>query len=266
MSLNKINFSKDHRLLKDIVIESGKIAIKWFKNKPRVWKKKDGTEVSEADLEVNDFLHKELKDKLPKTGWLSEETKDDYLRLNFKKTLIIDPIDGTKSFLNGKKDFSISIALIESGKPISAFIYNPANKELYEAEKNKGSWLNSKKITTTNTKVIDNCKMCAFKPMFSHPAWKRPWPKMQIKNKNSIAYRMALVSCGKFDSMMALNRKSDWDVAAGDLLISEAGGKVTDHKGNQLIYNLKDTSKKSIIGSCMGLHDKIVSRVKELDL
>ena len=145
MSLNKINFSKDHKLIKDIIIESGKIAIKWFNNKPKVWEKKDGTQVSEADIEVNDFLHKELKNKLPETGWLSEETKDNYSRLNFKKTLIVDPIDGTKSFLNGKKDFSISVALTESGKPISAFIYNPANKELYEAEKNKGSWLNSKK-------------------------------------------------------------------------------------------------------------------------
>ena len=68
MSLNKINFSKDHKLIKDIIIESGKIAIKWFNNKPKVWKKEDGTKVSEADIEVNDFLHKELKNKLPETG------------------------------------------------------------------------------------------------------------------------------------------------------------------------------------------------------
>ena len=79
MSLNKINFSKDHKLIKDIIIESGKIAIKWFNNKPKVWEKKDGTQVSEADIEVNDFLHKELKNKLPETGWLSEETKDNWL-------------------------------------------------------------------------------------------------------------------------------------------------------------------------------------------
>ena len=108
--------------------------------------------------------------------------------------------------------------------------------------------------------------MCAFKPMFSHPAWKSPWPKMLIENKNSIAYRMALVSNGKFDSMMALNTKSDWDVAAGDLIINEAGGKVTDHKGNQLLYNLENTSKKSIIGTCMSLHDKILERVIEINL
>ena len=108
--------------------------------------------------------------------------------------------------------------------------------------------------------------MCAFEPMFSHPAWKSPWPRMLIENKNSIAYRMALVSTGKFDSMMALNTKSDWDIAAGDLLITESGGKVTDHKGNQLIYNLKNISKKSIIGTCEGLHDKIIERVEEIKL
>jgi len=178
----------------------------------------------------------------------------------------VDPIDGTKSFLAGKKDFCISIALIKSGRPISAIIYNPITKELFEAEKSKGSWLNSKKIYTTETSKLENSKMCAFKPMFSHPAWKKPWPKMLIDNKNSIAYRMALVSCGQFDSMMALNTKSDWDIAAGDLLITESGGKVTDHKGNQLIYNLKNISKKSIIGACKGLHDKIIERVEEIKL
>ena len=77
---------------------------------------------------------------------------------------------------------------------------------------------------------------------------------------------MALVSSGQFDSMMALNTKSDWDIAAGDLLITESGGKVTDHKGNQLIYNLKKYIKKSIIGTCEGLHDKIIERVEEIKL
>ena len=102
--------------------------------------------------------------------------------------------------------------------------------------------------------------------MFFHPAWKRPWPKMNIINKNSIAYRMSLVAKGEFDAMMALNTKNDWDLAAGDLIISEAGGKVTDHKGRKLIYNKNKTIKKSVIGSCRGLHPKIIERVEEIDL
>ena len=149
-------------------------------------------------------------------------------------------------------------------KPVSVYQDMLAAKAL--------SLMNTKKmqrcimIIIIKTSKLENSKMCAFKPMFSHPAWKRPWPKMFIDNKNSIAYRMALVSSGRFDSMMALNTKSDWDIAAGDLLITESGGKVTDHKGNQLIYNLKNISKKSIIGTCEGLHDKIIERVEEIKL
>ena len=266
MNTAHLNFSKEHNIIKETIIEGGKIALKWFNNKPNVWKKEDGTDVSEADIEIDNFLQVELKKKIPNTGWLSEENKDDYSRLDYEKTLIVDPIDGTKSFLTGKKDFCIAIALIKYGRPISAVILNPINKELFEAEKNKGSWLNLKKIYTSKTSKLENSKMCAFKPMFSHPAWKSPWPRMLIENKNSIAYRMALVSNGRFDSMMALNTKSDWDVAAGDLIINEAGGKVTDHKGNQLLYNLENTSKKSIIGTCMSLHDKIIERVIEINL
>ena len=266
MSEQYPKFSKEHIIIRELIKESGKIALKWFKNKPSVWKKDDGTVVSEADIESDNFLKSEFKKKIPNIGWLSEENKDDYSRLRHDKVLIVDPIDGTKSFLNGKDDFCISIALIKSGRPISAVILNPINKELFEAEKNKGSWLNLKKIYTSKTSKLENSKMCAFKPMFSHPAWKSPWPRMLIENKNSIAYRMALVSNGRFDSMMALNTKSDWDVAAGDLIINEAGGKVTDHKGNQLLYNLKNTSKKSIIGTCMSLHDKILERVIEINL
>ena len=122
--------------------------------------------MSEADIEIDNFLKNEFKKKIPNIGWLSEENKDDYSRLRHDKVLIVDPIDGTKSFLNGKDDFCISIALIKSGRPISAVILNPINKELFEAEKNKGSWLNLNKIYTSKTSKLENSKMCAFKPMF----------------------------------------------------------------------------------------------------
>ena len=93
--------------------------------------------MTEADIEIDNFLKSEFKKKIPNIGWLSEENKDDYSRLRHDKVLIVDPIDGTKSVLNGKNDFCISIALIKSGRPISAVILNPINKELFEAEKNK---------------------------------------------------------------------------------------------------------------------------------
>ncbi len=262
----KLKPSKDHIIIRKTIREAGKIALKWFEKDPKTWKKNDGSDVSEADIEIDNYLQQTLTKKINKVGWLSEENKDNQTRLDFDKVLLVDPIDGTKSFLEKKKDFCISIALVLKGRPISGLILNPIKNELYEAELNKGSWLNSKQIFTTKATNLENSNMCAFRPMFFHPAWKRPWPKMNIINKNSIAYRMSLVAKGEFDAMMALNKKNDWDLAAGDLIISEAGGKVTDHKGRKLIYNKNKTIKKSIIGSCRDLHPKIIERVEEIDL
>ena len=258
--------SKEHSIAKEAIMGAGKIALKWFQNDPKSWTKDDGTQVSEADIEINDYLSEKINKKLKKIGWLSEENHDDYSRLEFSKVFLIDPIDGTKSFLEGKEDFSISIALIEKGRPISALILNPVYNELFEAELNKGSWMNSIRIRVSNNKNLEGSRMCAFKPMFSHPAWKEPWPKMVIKNKNSIAYRMALVAMGKFDVMMALNPKNDWDIAAGDLLVTEAGGEVTNHLGEKITYNKKEIQKKSVVGGCKDIHLKIIERVKDLPL
>ena len=108
--------------------------------------------------------------------------------------------------------------------------------------------------------------MVAFKPMFSHPSWRNPWPKMSVENRNSVAYRMALVASGEFDAMMALNSKNDWDIAAGDLLITEAGGYVSQHNAKKLKYNNVSTKKPSVIGSNKKIYDEIITRVKDLKL
>ena len=258
--------SSEHNLVKESILEAGKLALKWFKKDPEQWKKDDGSLVSKADIEINDLLNKLLKNKNPEYGWLSEENEDDKSRLNKKITYIVDPLDGTKAFLEGKKEFSISVAMVKEGIPISGIVYSPSTNEMFEAEKNKGSWKNKKRIRISKYNKLEKCKMIAFKPMFSHPAWKEPWPEMYIKNKNSIAYRMALVASGKYDAMMALNSKNDWDLAAGDLLISESGGIVTLHTQKRIIYNQINTIKPSVIGANELIHKKITKRVKMIEL
>ena len=258
--------SSEHNLVKESILEAGKLALKWFKKDPEKWEKDDGSLVSKADIEINDLLNKLLKNKNPEFGWLSEENEDDKSRLNKKITFVVDPLDGTKAFLEGKKEFSISIAIVKNGLPISGIVFSPSTGEMFEAEKNKGSWKNNKKITISNYSRLKKCKMIAFKPMFSHPAWKEPWPKMDVENRNSIAYRMALVASGQYDAMMALNSKNDWDIAAGDLLISESGGIVTLHTNKKIIYNTENIKKPSVIGTNISIHEKIIRRVKMLEL
>ena len=258
--------SSEHNLVKESILEAGKLALKWFKKDPEQWKKDDGSLVSKADIEINDLLNKLLKNKNPEFGWLSEENEDDKSRLNKKITFVVDPLDGTKAFLEGKKEFSISVAIVKNGLPISGIVFSPSTGEMFEAEKNKGSWKNNKKVIISNYNRLEKCKMIAFKPMFSHPAWKEPWPKMDVENRNSIAYRMALVASGQYDAMMALNSKNDWDIAAGDLLISESGGIVTLHTNKKIIYNTENTKKPSVIGTNKAIHKKIIKRVKMLEL
>ena len=89
---------------------------------------------------------------------------------------------------------------------------------------------------------------------------------MLIENKNSVAYRMALVASGEFDAMMALNSKNDWDIAAGDLLITEAGGIVSQHNNTKMKYNDLSTKKPSVIGSNLKIYNEIINRVKDLKL
>ena len=258
--------SSEHNLVKESILEAGKLALKWFKKDPEQWKKDDGSLVSKADIEINDLLNKLLKNKNPEFGWLSEENEDDRSRLNKKITFVVDPLDGTKAFLEGKKEFSISVAIVKNGLPISGIVFSPSTGEMFEAEKNKGSWKNNKKVIISNYNRLEKCKMIAFKPMFSHPAWKEPWPKMDVENRNSIAYRMALVASGQYDAMMALNSKNDWDIAAGDLLISESGGVVTLHTNKKIIYNTENIKKPSVIGTNKSIHEKIIKRVKMLEL
>ena len=258
--------SSEHNLVKESILKAGKLALKWFKKDPEQWKKDDGSLVSKADIEINDLLNKLLKNKNPEFGWLSEENEDDKSRLNKKITFVVDPLDGTKAFLEGKKEFSISVAIVKNGLPVSGIVFSPSTDEMFEAEKNKGSWKNNKKVIISNYNRLEKCKMIAFKPMFSHPAWKEPWPKMDVENRNSIAYRMALVASGQYDAMMALNSKNDWDIAAGDLLISEAGGIVTLHTNKKIIYNIENTKKPSVIGTNKAIHEKIIKRVKILEL
>ena len=100
--MQEFNPSSEHNLVKESVIKAGKLALKWFKKDPEQWKKDDGTIVSKADIEINDLLNKLLKDKNPEFGWLSEENEDDKSRLNKKITFVVDPLDGTQAFLEGK--------------------------------------------------------------------------------------------------------------------------------------------------------------------
>jgi myo-inositol-1(or 4)-monophosphatase len=232
----------------------------------RVWSKDNNTPVTNADIEVDGLLKAMLLQAKPEYGWLSEETADDPARLDRKRLFVVDPIDGTAAFMNYKPWWAVSIAVVEDGQPIAAVVHAPELDETFTAEAGQGAFLNGERIQASTTAELLNSGMLGDAKMFGHPAWRTPWPDMRIETRNSIAYRLCLVADGRFDAALALSAKSEWDLAAADLIRREAGAVLTDHKGRSFSYNKPVPLMPSLICAAPAMHPLILERVAHIDL
>lgn len=256
----------DFTLLKETVRDAGALAMRYFGTDLRKWSKgADNSPVTEADIAVNDLLRARLTGARPDYGWLSEETEDNPARLARPLTWVVDPIDGTRAFARGDPHFVVSVALVTEGRPTLAVLFNPATDEFFEAVAGGGARLNDAPIHVSNCSRIEGCRIAAFAPMFKHPGWERagiaPWPEMEILDRNSVAYRIALVACGAADAALALNGKSDWDLAAADLIVNEARGRMTTHDGKPFVYNRESTRHRSLLVAGPALHEALLAKV-----
>lgn len=256
----------DLALLRQAVREGGALALSFYKGDFRSWTKGANDPVTEADLEVNDLLRDRLRGARPDYGWLSEETEDDKSRLTASKFWVVDPIDGTRAFAKGKPHFAISAALVSGGVPLIGIVFNPATDEFFEAARGRGAWLNGQSIRVGTRREIEGCRMVAHPPMFKHKAWPERWPPMDFIERNSVAYRIALVACGAADAVIAMSAKNDWDLAAAHLILEEAGGLLTAHDGGEIRYDGASTRQASLVGANPLLHAEIMARTALLRL
>jgi myo-inositol-1(or 4)-monophosphatase len=260
----------DLALIVPVIAEAGAIARRYFGGTFKRLDKGKGQPVTEADIAVDRFLRETLRAARPDYGWLSEETEDDLARLDTQTLFVVDPIDGTIAFMKGRPHFTISIAVVTDEVPVVGAILNPITGECFTAIAGCGAQLNGRAIGTSAATEVEGCHMLADKTMFAHPGWNnpplRPWPTMEIENRNSVAYRMALVAGGGFDAMLALSAKRDWDIAAGDLILREAGGKVTGHEGTPLRYNSPAAIQPTVLGAGAALHPQLLARIKPIRL
>ena len=245
---------------------AGETAMRLQSEGLRIWGKDNSTPVTNADIEVDTLLRTRLLEARPDYGWLSEETKDDPARLDRRRLFVVDPIDGTVAFMKYKPWWSVSIAVVEDGQPIAAVVHAPEVEETFTAEIGKGAHLNGQPIHASTTSDLLNSGMLGDAKMFAHPAWKTPWPPMRIEARNSIAYRLCLVADGRFDAALALSAKSEWDLAAADLIQREAGAVLTDHKGRPFSYNKPVPLMRSLIGAAPAIHPLIQARTEHIDL
>jgi len=260
------SLDEDFRLLRAAVDEAGKLAHSYFRQEVAVRRKLDGSEVSDADIAVNEALKETLLGGRPDYGWLSEESEDDATRLERRLVWMVDPIDGTNAFLRHIPEWTISAALVQEGKPVLGAVFNPATGEYFHAIRGGGAFLNDKLIKVTGRETLEGALFIASGGLFKKRIWKEPWPGVESRWVNSVAYRLALVAAGRADATLSLSAKSEWDLAAGVLIVEEAGGVVTDHHGHAFRFNLPIPRFPSLVAAPPGLHAKLIERTSLVDL
>ena len=240
--------ASDLTLLRDAALQAGEIAMKFYKSDVSSWDKGGGQgPVSEADLAIDKMLTHELLRARPDYGWLSEETDDNPERLEHDTVFIVDPIDGTRSFINGHENFATSIAVAHKGEVIAACVHLPAKDLTYLAAKGDGATLNGEPISQNGCKRIRGARILASGAQTRSELWREGPPPIERHFRSSLAYRMCLVACGRFDGMITLRPTWEWDVAGGDLIAREAGGYLSDRTGARPIYNSKTATLDGIL-------------------
>jgi len=193
----------DLDLLIDAARASGDIARKHFQSDPQVWDKDGGAgPVTEADLEIDTMLRTELLAARATYGWLSEETEDDAARLDHERVFIVDPIDGTRAFIEGKHHFSHSLAIAENGVVTTAVVYLPMMDKLYAATDQTAATMNGEAIAPSTRAELDGATLLATKNNLKDEHWQGGTPPFEHRFRPSLAYRLCLVAEGRFDAML----------------------------------------------------------------
>ena len=245
------------RCLTVALAEAGELALSHFRRGPRFWRKSDGTPVSEADIAVDELLKTRLAAAFPDFGWISEESIS-FLPTAGSPTWIVDPIDGTRSFVDGEDGWCIAAALVACGRPVVAGIVRPTTGECFEAVAGGGASLDGGVIRASRRRELEGAKLMVKPRLLSRPDWARSWPPVHTGSTCSLALRLCHVATGRYDATLALGDKADWDLAAGDLIVHEAGGKVSDLEGVPLSYGPGRPGRSGFLAAGAGLYDEIL--------
>jgi myo-inositol-1(or 4)-monophosphatase len=230
----------------------------WRRGGYEIGSKGKDNPVTQADLEADRALKTMLHDPFPEYGWLSEETVDSEARHHCRRVWIVDPLDGTKEFINGIPEFCVAVALVEDGAPILGVTYNPITRELFWSARGMGCHLNTKPARVTRTRALHRATVLASRSETARGEWEVFHGQLKVSPTGSVAYKLALVAAGKADATFTRSPKSEWDIASGAALLAEAGGTMTDIHGHQLRFNQRHVKVAGMIADNTILHDVLV--------
>ncbi len=253
---------EDAALLFEAVREAGELGRSLTRRSDlQRWTKPDGSEVTEGDLAINVFFEERLKAVRPGYGWLSEETPDDPAeRMKQDRLWIIDPIDGTRAFIEGRQEWCVAVALAVSGRPVLAAVYRPMRDEFYSAIAGEGALLNGSALEIPDSGSLEGANIAgnrkALASLSHHGIAADPSGSLPLQ------LRLAYVAAGRLDGAVSAGKRNDWDLAAGELLVIEAGGAVSGISGEGYIYNKPDPWQQGLVAAGAKRHAALINALR----
>ena len=220
--------------------------------------------VTDADIRSDRILREQLHVAFPRDSWLSQTYCHDVTRLEQERIWVVDPLGGTHDLVQGRPEYAISVALVEKGHPKVAVIYNPCTQELFEAVSGREARLNGIPIHCTSNSL--SCpRVLVSRTDLEQGRYHAYRQQLQLVPCGSMAYRLACVAAGRAQATLCVTPKHEWDIAAGVLLVTCAGGRVTDLQGQTNRFNRPRLLVNGVVASSSGSYAQVAGQVLSVD-
>jgi myo-inositol-1(or 4)-monophosphatase len=253
-----LDLTREVEYARKAALAAGEILLRYYGTDYEIGSKGKNNPVTIADTEADSAIKAILMHAFPDYGWLSEETVDSEERLGKERVWIVDPLDGTKEFINKVPEFCVAIGLSAQGQPVVGVTYNPITNEMWWSARGMGCHLGEQRAHLTRTRMLHRASVLASRSEIKRGEWEVFNGVMKAVPTGSVAYKLALVAGGKADATFTRSPKNEWDIASGAALIIEAGGTMTDIDGRPMTFNKKITKCAGLIASNGILHDQLM--------
>ncbi|RMF57871.1 MAG: 3'(2'),5'-bisphosphate nucleotidase CysQ [Calditrichaeota bacterium] len=263
-------FAKELQAATEIVREAGKIVLSFYHMDYEVQFKNEKEPVTQADHASNDYITGRLRELFPEDGILAEESKDDLSRLEKKRVWLVDPMDGTREFIDKVGQFSVMIGLVKNGRPVLGVVYQPTTDTLFYAAKDRGAFVTrngaSRALKVSDIVDPSEMRLVVSRSHRSHlvDAMKESLGIEKEVSSGSVGLKVGLMVEQKSDLYLHPNSKTkEWDTCAPEIILREAGGRISDCWGEPLRYNKENVfNHKGFVASNGRSHFEIVEKIK----
>lgn len=233
----------------------------------------DAEPVTQADRIANELIVTGLQREFPRDGILAEESIDTSRRLDKSRVWMVDPLDGTNGFIAGNGDFAVQIGLAEEGEPVVAVVYQPSTGVLYHAVRGEGTWIERRQVEPERARVSDKRDVAKMRLAASRSHRSSRMNKVVQRfgfreevQRGSVGIKVGLLIEQQCDVYIHLSpRTKQWDTCAPQLILTEAGGRMTDLFGEPLNYNVPDVQNRNGLVATNGAsHDQIIDTLAAL--